>query len=168
MISATSFNASHAPRCVACQGVRSHPVPVGVLHLLSSGSPAPGLTGWRFPGVEYPVNLARFRHTTPEGLMDHGRTSPHRRVQPDRARAERSPPCAKQRSVPAESRCRRPDENRGCPKSGGTGAQSSPMRARHSSGRLSASRAAPWTARHGVRSHPVPVALVGACSIPVV
>jgi len=72
VISATSFNASHAPRCVACQGVRSHPVPVGVLHLLSSGSPAPGLTGWRFPGVEYPVNLARFRHTTPEGLMDHG------------------------------------------------------------------------------------------------
>ena len=29
-------------------------------------------------------------------------------------------------------------------------------------------RSAPWTARHGVRSHPVPVALVGECSIPVV
>jgi len=32
----------------------------------------------------------------------------------------------------------------------------------------SAIHAAPWTARHGVRSHPVPVALVGECSIPVV
>jgi len=34
--------------------------------------------------------------------------------------------------------------------------------------RVSASHAALCTARHGVRSHPVPVALVGECSIPVV
>ena len=33
---------------------------------------------------------------------------------------------------------------------------------------LSASRAARCVACHGVRSHPVPVALVGECSIPVV
>src|SRR5207245_10596505 len=33
---------------------------------------------------------------------------------------------------------------------------------------VSASRAACWTARRGIRSHPVPVALVGECSIPVV
>jgi len=33
---------------------------------------------------------------------------------------------------------------------------------------LSASHAARCTARHGVRSHAVPVALVGECSIPVV
>ena len=33
--------------------------------------------------------------------------------------------------------------------------------------RVSASHAALCTARHGVRSHPVPVALVGDCSIPV-
>ena len=32
----------------------------------------------------------------------------------------------------------------------------------------SAIHAAPWTACHGVRSHPVPVALVGECSIPFV
>jgi hypothetical protein len=32
----------------------------------------------------------------------------------------------------------------------------------------SASNAARWVARHGVRSHAVPVALVGECSIPVV
>src|SRR4030095_8597801 len=32
----------------------------------------------------------------------------------------------------------------------------------------SACRAAPWTACHGVRSDPVPVALVGECSMPVV
>jgi hypothetical protein len=25
------FNASHAARCVACQGVRSHPVPVALV-----------------------------------------------------------------------------------------------------------------------------------------
>jgi hypothetical protein len=37
-----------------------------------------------------------------------------------------------------------------------------------SSARLYASRAAVCTACHGVRSHPVPVALVGECSIPVV
>jgi hypothetical protein len=33
---------------------------------------------------------------------------------------------------------------------------------------LNACRAALCTARHGVRSHPAPVALVGECSIPVV
>jgi hypothetical protein len=33
---------------------------------------------------------------------------------------------------------------------------------------LSASRAARFVACHGVRSHPVPVALVGECSMPVV
>jgi len=31
--------------------------------------------------------------------------------------------------------------------------------------RLNASHAAPWVACHGVRSHPVPVALAGECSI---
>ena len=29
--SQTFFNASHAARCVACQGVRSHPVPVALV-----------------------------------------------------------------------------------------------------------------------------------------
>ena len=36
------------------------------------------------------------------------------------------------------------------------------------SARRNASRAAPWTACHGVRSHAEPVALVIECSIPVV
>jgi hypothetical protein len=33
---------------------------------------------------------------------------------------------------------------------------------------VSASQAARWTARQGVGSHPVPIALTGLCSIPVV
>jgi hypothetical protein len=33
---------------------------------------------------------------------------------------------------------------------------------------FSASQAARWVARHGVRSQPVPVAQVGECSVPVV
>jgi hypothetical protein len=97
-------------------GLEPSVLPFPCLHLASRVD-APRRRAPGESGVVSPYDTERPAHGFPT-------TFPHLRRWPGPTREEQDPANAMRRSAPSESRGDRGDENRGCPKSGGIGAQS--------------------------------------------